>query len=230
MRTEYKLLRSQKNQILESIKLCDLDPFNFKWTEHESDYLTDGENYSLSVERLTYEDVTFYFQFDYSGQKRYCIFSPGRERCIEQLAMGSWLDQLVVVGSWLKYLTRELTQPDLWSDLSKYHLMQGEILTADIGNEPFTVKEAEQLSEGIRKVRAYIAAEFTLSADQQDLVNEKLDYLLEASKRQGRKDWFHTSIGVIISLAATMAFSPEQTKNIWSILKGAINGIIYILR
>jgi hypothetical protein len=228
--SEYTLLRSQKNEVLEAIKSSGLDPFNFKWSEEDSQYTREDEYSFASVERLTYEDVTFYFQFDYYQEKRYVIFSPGRERCVEEQNPGAWVGQLSSVRSWLTYLKRELAQPDLWAELSKYQLPPGETLTADIGNEPFTVKEAEQLSEGIRKVRAYIETEFALNEDQHKLVNEKLDYLLEAAKRQGRKDWFHTSIGVIFTLASALAFSPEQTKNIWNILKGAISGIIYLLR
>jgi len=228
--SEYNLLRSQKNGVLEAIKSSGLDPFNFKWSEEDSQCTREDEFSFASVERLSYVDIKFYFQFDCSEGKRYAIFSPGRERCVEEHYPGAWVGQLSSVRSWLTYLKRELAQPDLWAELSKYQLPPDETLTADIGNEPFTVKEAEQLSEGIRKVRAYIEAEFALNEDQHNLVNEKLDYLLEAAKRQGRKDWFHTSIGVIFTLASAMAFSPEQTKNIWNILKDAISGVIYLLR
>jgi hypothetical protein len=61
------------------------------------------------------------------------------------------------------------------------------------------------------------------------LIGEKLDYLLAAAKRQGRKDWLHTSIGVIFTLATALAFSPEQAKTIWNILKVALSGIIQLL-
>jgi hypothetical protein len=156
MKSEHKLLRSQKNEVLEAIKSSGLDPFNFKWSEDDSQCMMDDDFSRASVERLSYEDLIFYFQFDYLQGKRYAIFSSGRERCVEEQSTGAWTGQLTYVRNWLTYLKRELAQPDLWDELFKYQLPPGAKLTADIGNEPFTVKEAEQLSEGIRKVRAYI--------------------------------------------------------------------------
>jgi hypothetical protein len=224
------LLRSQKNDVLESVKSLGLDPFNFKWSVEGSNYTDDIYGDSESVECLNYEGEGFFYKFDFMKGKHYAIFAPGSDKLVDEKYPGNWENQLIYVGNWLSYLKREVEQPDLWAGLYKYQLPPSDQLITDIGNEPFTVKEAEQLTEGIKRVQAYIETELDLNVDQHFLMSDKLDYLLEAAKRQGRKDWFHTSIGVIFTLASAIALSPEQTRNIWDILKGAISGIILLLR
>ena len=117
----------------------------------------------------------------------------------------------------------------MWDELVKYQLPPGEQISRGIGNEPFTAQQVDQIAESLKKIREYLELELDLDVQQKTLVNEKLDYLLEASKRQGRKDWLHTSIGVIFTLAIALAFSPEQARTIWNILKVAVSGIIQLL-
>ena len=130
---------------------------------------------------------------------------------------------------WLKYLKREIEQADLWAELSKYQLPPGERLSNDIGNAPFSIGQVDAIAEGLGKVRSYLEAEFNPNEEQQKLVNEKPDYLLGAAKRQGGKDWLHTAIGVIFTLAIGLC-TPKQAKMLWTILKVAVSGIIQLLR
>jgi hypothetical protein len=64
---------------------------------------------------------------------------------------------------------------------------------------------------------------------QNQTINEKLDYLIDAAKRQGRKDWLHTCIGVFVGLAANLALQPDQANHMWHIIKSAISGIVHFL-
>jgi hypothetical protein len=226
--SEYMLLRSQRNTVLALIKQYEVDPFNFSWSEVESKY-TSERSLSVEVSRLSYKDTEFYFQFDFLRGEHYAIFSPGEQTLVEEQYPEKWSFQLNYVKNWLMYLKREIEKPDLWAELAKYQLPPGEQLSTEMGNEPFTAQQFDQIAEGLRKVRAYLEAEFDFNEQQQRLIGEKLDYLLAAAKRQGRKDWLHTSIGVIFTLATALAFSPEQAKTIWNILKVALSGIIQLL-
>jgi hypothetical protein len=228
--SEYPILRSQKNEILNLIKESELDPFNFIWRVGASKYTHTDSGVPVLVSRLSYDGTEYYFQFDFVKEQHYAIFSPGGEKLVEEQYPGSWISQLSSVWRWLTFLKREIEQPDLWAELAKYQLPPGEQISSGIGNEPFTAQQADQIIEGLRKVRAYLEAEFDFNEQQQKLVDEKLDYLMGAAKRQGRKDWLHTSIGVIFTLATALALSPEQAKTIWNILKVAVSGIIQLLQ
>ncbi len=127
------------------------------------------------------------------------------------------------------YLKREVEEPDLWEDLSKQKLSYDETISPDIINEPFSIHQAEQIADGIENIRRYLLNEFKGEQNAEKIINQKLDYLIDASKRQGRKDWFHTCIGVFFSMATALTMSPDQTKQIWIILKNAISGIIKLI-
>jgi hypothetical protein len=228
---EYTLLRSQKNTILELVKQSELDPFNFGWSKELSKYTSTGAGIPVEVSRLSYIDVDtdFYFQFDFHKGEHYAIFSPGDNKLVMETYPGSWEGQLSYFRSWLTFLKREIQQPDLWVELAKYQLPPGEQISIEIANEPFTTQQVDQIAEGVEKIRKYLEVEFDLDTQQKALVNEKLKYLLEASKRQGRKDWLHTSIGVIFTIATGLALAPEQAKAIWNILKVAVSGIIQLI-
>jgi hypothetical protein len=228
--SKYTLLRSQRNSVLDLVKGSELDPFNFSWLEAPSRYARNAAGVTEEVSRLCYNDTEFYFQFDFKNGMHYAIFSPGQDALFAEHYPGNWENQFNCVEKWLTYLKREIHQPDLWSELAKYQLPPGEQIGKEIENEPFTAQQVDQIAESLKKIREYLETEFHLDVQQRALVNEKLDYLMEASKRQGRKDWLHTSVGVIFTLATGLALAPEQTKALWGILKVALSGVVQLLR
>jgi hypothetical protein len=133
------------------------------------------------------------------------------------------------IRNWLTYLKREINEPDLWEQLAAYQLSKSDQLDINQSNDPFMENQVEQITQGILRIRGYLKTEFNFNEQQLNEVSEKLDYLTEAARRQGRKDWFHTAIGVIFSLAVSLALSPEQAKNIWGILRDSLSGVIKLL-
>ena len=225
---DYNLMRSQKNEVLELIKATTLDPYNFNWsTEHST--LSDESEMPLIVSKLSYNNSPFYFIFDLHKKKHYSFFSPGHDKLHDQQYPGNWDNQLYYVQKWLTYLEREVSQPDLWEELEKYRMSYDGKISSDSGNAPFTIPQFNQLVEGIENIRGYLLGEFKDSLKAEEMINQKLDYLVGASKRQGREDWFHTCIGVFVGIATALAMSPEQSKHIWSLLKDAVSGILRLL-
>ena len=223
------LLKSQRNEILALIRNAGLDPLNFEWVDVNSSRSTDAFLHGDAVSKLCYRDSGFYFIYDFQKGSQFAEFSPGRDRLVEKQYPGSWPSQRNYTDIWLSCLKRELTEPDMWAQLADYQLPGPEILDPDEGNEPFTAPQVEQIIVGVQQVRAYLQAEADLSGAQLSNMQSQLEYLVSAAKRQGRKDWFHTAIGVIFSLAVSLSLAPEQAKNIWNILKGTISGIVRLL-
>lgn len=225
---EYTLMTSQRNEILELIKQTSLDPFNFRWTEANSQ-LSEQNLLPLTVSKLSYDNSPYYFLFDLYENQHYSFYSPGQSKLHEQAQPGIWNGQIVYVKNWLKYLEREVNQPDLWDDLIKQKMLYDQKISPDTANEPFSVSQAGQIAKGIENIRKYLIDEFQDDSDSKELINEKLDYLIDASKRQGRKDWFHTGIGIFMSITTALAMSPDQTKNMLALFKSAITGILRLL-
>lgn len=218
------LLKSQKNEIFKIVRAVGLVPFNVKWAEATSRF-TDN----LKVSRLSYVGSEFFYMFDFRDEKYATTFSPGQNKLVDQRIPGSWPLQRLGVSSWLEFLEREISEPDLWGQISKYQLPEKVEVEAEMGNDPFTVPEAETIASALSEIRSYIQKNVSLSKEHSDVANERMNYLEDALKRQGRRDWVHTCIGVFVTLATTLAFNPEQTKAIWSLLKNALSGLVQLL-
>ena len=215
------LMKSQKNEIFNLIKVAKLDPFNFKWSVVPSEMT--GE---LDVSRIDYIDSEFFYLFDIYNEKHYAIYSPGEGMMLDKQYPGDWEHQVQHVCEWLSYLRREVNQPDLWTEISKYQLPLESGLVPDISNEPFSAYHVEPIQSGLNQVRAYIEEQELASEEQSKAVNEKLDYLADAAKRQGRRDWIHTCIGVIFTIAFELALSQENRNVLFNLMGNAISGII----
>jgi len=218
------ILRSQKNEVLELVKISRLDPFNFKWARCVS-----RKTHDLIMSRLNYHDTEFFFEFDFDHKSHWATFSPGVDQVINSTNTVGWKAQLHAVEVWLVCLMREVNEPDLWEQMSRYQLPSGDRPSPEATNDPFTAQQVERIAEAVNKVRGYLESEVRLEAEQRHFVNEHLDYLVDAAKRQGKRDWFHTCIGVIITISTGLALAPEKSRAIWGIIRESITGVIQLL-
>lgn len=221
--SNFNLLKSQKNQLLEAIKSVDLDPFNFVWSNDES--IHDD----IVIPVLKYGDGSFYFKFDTDGiDEHYAIYTPGSDLVEEESSTRTWVEQLSCFKQWLQNLKREIEEPDLWAELQKYKIQGESGSFTDLANEPFTAYEAEQINIALIEVRSYLNKFVKGDAQKENFVEEKINYLIDAAKRQGRRDWLHTSIGVIVTITTALVLAPEEANNIWNVLKTALGSIFQL--
>lgn len=221
---EMLILKSQKNEVLEHIKEYSLDPFNFEWGTAESE-MTEGSR----ISKLEYKGTPFFYKFEFLKREHFAIFSPGNETSIERLYPENWTNQISYVDLWLSYLKRELDQPDLWVEIEKYNLPPGSTISEEVKNEPFNINQVEQILKAIEDIKEYLESLSVFEEKHKDFVNEKLTYLVNAAKRQGRIDWVHTCIGVIVTITAALGLAPEQSSKLWEFIKMAIIGVINFL-
>jgi hypothetical protein len=66
----------------------------------------------------------------------------------------------------------------------------------------------------------------SLSKVQIQTLEEKLDYLIDASARLGRKDWLNAFIGAILGYVFTAAFTSESAHTIFTTFLRGI-GLLY---
>lgn len=93
--------------------------------------------------------------------------------------------------------------PDLWAQMERNRELITEIQQTDSDNTPFTQDEQRQISAQLQDIKELIRGQFELTTEQVSQVDEKIDDVIEASKRMGRKDWLIYFLGTITSLIIT---------------------------
>lgn len=222
-------LKSQKYEVFNLIEKFGLDPSKFKWTYKKE------KNSSLKKERITYNDPIYYLSIRLENNRTSCDFSPGLFNVNEKKNFNHdymklpWAGILECIKKWLISLKRELEVPDIWDKIGNFHLDYESKTKGQIPNKKFSKDEIEKTSQSLENIRAYLIQLKGESQEHLNLINEKIDYLIEASKRMGRKDWIHVCIGAFTSLMTGLALSPEKSKEIWSLLREGISFVVRLL-
>jgi hypothetical protein len=191
---DYRLLKTQKNEILNIIMDYGLDPIEFEWEELER-----SQGYPIGEEtfhRLIHKPSGYSALF---GQN-FLSYSPGPESPTETEHRLDWGGKRSAVYRWLTYLKREVEAPDLWASLSQEQALLS-LEPAEATNTSFTPDEQRQVKQAIEEIRIYITTTYTLESEPLARINRKLDYLIDASTRLGRIDWKNLFVGALISLA-----------------------------
>jgi hypothetical protein len=78
-----------------------------------------------------------------------------------------------------------------------------EPLSGESSNTPFTLDEQRQIAAQLKAIKEQLRDRFELTDEQITRIDEKLDEVVEASKRMGRKDWLVYFMGSITALIIT---------------------------
>lgn len=186
---------------MERIKEADFDPAAFEWIDDSSDF-----DPTKMVQSLVHSESRFYFKFDLRNEEFRSVIYPGFSQYVDRPKCDNWLHQLNFFNNWLDTLRDELNSKDLWEEIGKYQSSIEPHLYQETTNDNFTKEEIEKLLSGIEQVKGYLQEHSTASEYQIDSAIAQLDYLAEAANRQGRKDWFHTCIGVLVTISVALAF------------------------
>lgn len=216
------LLKSQKKTIFDIVVIVGLEPANFKWTK-ERDYSGRGE-----VPCLRYEGTDFFFKFDFKDKDRYCVFSPGEQEMIEAEFPEDWDDVAFYIKQWLDNLTREIRVVDPWEALGKYTPGEKIDLNDEKANTPFTYPEVESITKAINRLHDEINKNYKLSSKEIEIVENRLDYLIDRAKNVGRIDWKNIFIATMMNVAFQLAMNPTQTSLLWNLIKNCFRGILLL--
>jgi hypothetical protein len=98
-------------------------------------------------------------------------------------------------------------------------------------NSPFNAEEQVRVKLAVEEIRVYIRSTYSLPSEPLAKVNRKLDYLIDASTRIGRKDWTIMCVGILVSLAI-----PQLTPSgpgvrelfavAWNLVRHVLGGVI----
>jgi hypothetical protein len=134
----------------------------------------------------------------------------------------SWQAVMRQFETWLSEVKRDLETPDLWAELhSQARLLK--IGSGDLAeNTPFTPAEREEMASQLGEVANNIKTGYSLSEPQMRVLNEKVDYLVDAAGRLGRTDWRGVFIATALSFVFSVSLPPETARHIFFTLLQAI--------
>jgi hypothetical protein len=174
------------------------------------------------VPQLTHRptDSIFVFDFDTVRESHAVAFTPGKEKPWDKADLLDWSSVTLYVNVWLQNVERERSSPNFWAELDKQRELLGAAeSTGDSDNTPFTPEEQVEVAKQLIEVRNLLV--HTHQADPAAL-ESRIDYLIDASTRMGRRDWLNIFIGGIFSWALTGLVPPEGVREVLAIASHAL--------
>jgi hypothetical protein len=148
---------------------------------------------------------------------------PGEQTGVDSNYSDRWENQLGWFRDWLTYLKRETESPNLWEEISKEAQVLESAASSDTSNAPFTIEEKAHIVQGINEIKQYLLTAHKLDPE---LVESRLNYLVESSERVGRKDWLNLLISVLIGIVINAALPPEATRELFRFVGTVLRQII----
>lgn len=204
------ILKSQKNQVFADIIFNGLIPSQFQWVECPSLH-TKG----LVVSKLIHVPTGYYFIFDFNAGLHWSEFSPVFESYRRLELPVSLASQMEDVHKWLKCVKKELDTPDLWAAIIKESKLLEVESIQDIANTEFSAQEQKYISTQLEEMKRYFIATQELSNEKALFFETRLNYLVDASKRQGKKDWYFQAVGVLVNIAVNACFDPQRARELF---------------
>ena len=83
----------------------------------------------------------------------------------------------------------------------------------------FNIDERKQIIMSINDLKLLINNSLNTSTEEQSLVNERLDYLIEASDRLNKFDWKSLAISTLISISITLSLDTQKEQLLFELFK-----------
>jgi hypothetical protein len=211
----HTLLRSQENQVFESIQAAELDPAEFEWLEDNALHYTEGGLFA-KVPMIGHRASGSYFIFDFERKNSRTIvtYSPGLETPSETHGTSQWHDVMIYLALWLTNLKREHFAPDLWAELEKQRELTAALEPSggDADNTPFTPDEQSAIAAQLNEIKELFIRTETLDGDRLATLEAGVAYLVDASTRMGRRDWLTVYYGTVFGWALNGLVSPDGAR------------------
>ena len=200
----------QKNEIFEAIQAVGLNPREF-----------DLENDGAEV-RVRHKWSASCFTIGGGPGHYVCANIVGDAPTFGPLDAFSWQAVLPRIRRWLEDVKRDLETPDLWAELQRQAELFGASSEDVIENTPFNQGEQNVIAERLQELAEHASRTYSLTAAQMRVLEAKLDYLVNAARRLGRKDWLNVCAGVILGYILAASLPPEAAHNMFLGLLQAI--------
>ena len=204
-----ELEKWKRNQIFDAVTAAGLGPDAFDWDESGEDLC------------LRHRASGSYFVFGGNPGTYVARYVAG-DAPVTELPAYSWTAHMARVERWLGEVKRDIETPDLWAELQQQRELLDSAWDVAGDNTPFNPDERGEIVAQLKELRKHAKRTYDLSGPQLADLDAKLDYLVDASNRLGRKDWSVVFIGAIVGYAFTAALAPDAAR---SILLDFLSGI-----
>ncbi len=211
------LLKTQKNEAFAWIEEAGFDPHGFE--------VKPGQWGQIPCTHFAYQGSPYFFDVN-TARRAYSVrYSPGQSELMDwRPGVTSFEAIKRHFVAWLTYLRREVEAPDLWAMAREAPWL----FHADgtpTNDDPFTPGELAQIVQGLDRARTYLV-EVGVTGELLRESNEKLDYLVEAAGRSGRREWRLVAFSMLWSVVVAAAFSPEQARMLFETVASAIRQLL----
>lgn len=116
-------------------------------------------------------------------------------------------------------------EPDLWSE---YKNGNNSLNFNDIDcndKDLFSISERKQISMSINELKLLINKNFETSVEEQNLINERLEYLINSTKKLNKFDWKSLTLSTVIGIATTLTLDVEKGKLLFELFRQVFSTI-----
>jgi hypothetical protein len=197
-----QLQKWKKNQIVEAIQGVGLEPKEFE-----------------------FEDSNAGVRLKHKWSESHFIIGGDAGQYVGRYVVGdepawpydvySWETLMTRVSKWLREVKLDLDTPDLWAELQGEAELLGGASDQANENTPFTREEQKDIERRLREVETHVRRTYSLPEPEMEILNAKIDYLVDAAGRLGRIDWRNAFVGAIIGYILTGGLPPESARSIF---------------
>jgi hypothetical protein len=224
MPTDATLTKTERNAVLQALSKYKFDLREFEWKDiqlNESDVYAGRAGFNskeFTGSKLVHVPTEYYFAVG-----GYSVIScPGPKGKVQQESHNG--DTKVKDGyleTWIKRLRDEVDAPDLWERILKSKKLADLPVSPEVDNRPFSKKEQEYIAKHLQEIKRYMISTQDLNAEMQRAIESRIDYLIEASERMGRKDWHMTLMGIVATLVIAAVVTPERAQELFRMIANA---------
>lgn len=216
-----KLLLSQKNELYRYIEQHNFDTNQFQYKE-----LRDTKTKKPFVKIEYKPDENFYFLIADSDYDPYLInYSPGASEYLVVTSIDRWHYIDSDFNTWLYALAREVSQIDLWDQIMENAKQVISNISND--NNKFNDDEYKLLALNMRQLQTRVTT-LALPIGQIEIINAKLDSILEQARISNKFDWQSLFIGTIITITISLTLSPDIGKELFLWIKQIFSNILLL--
>lgn len=116
-------------------------------------------------------------------------------------------------------------EPDLWAEFrnTEKTTYLNEIDFDSQSN--FSYDEQRQIELSLKELKLLISTSLKTSNEQQELVNARLDYLIEATKRLNKFDWKGIALSAILSISTALSLDTNKGQLLFELFRRVFTSI-----
>lgn len=220
--------KKYKNEFFYKIKELGFTPDDFTLIEDtEEDHTT----------YIKYKETPFMFTINNSNESYdefeclYVLYAPGFPDS-EMFPERNYFEFSSVLNKFNHWVMRHIKEyeldefePDLWSE---YKNGNNSLNFNDIDcndKDLFSISERKQISMSINELKLLINKNFETSVEEQNLINERLEYLINSTKKLNKFDWKSLTLSTVIGIATTLTLDVEKGKLLFELFRQVFSTI-----